>query len=125
MSSRSQFYPLYLTRFVGSLGYITLLTLLPTYIEQLGATGVTAGLFVTALGVGRGVALVPLGWAADRFSRRAILLGSLALSGAAYASFTVVESSTGFILARTLQGLGIVGTGMVSLALVGDLAADD
>ena len=125
MPGRSQFYPLYLTRFVGSLGYITLLTLLPTYIEQLGATGVTAGLFVTALGVGRGVALVPLGWAADRFSRRAILLGSLALSGAAYASFTVVESSTGFILARTLQGLGIVGTGMVSLALVGDLAAGD
>lgn len=62
---------------------------------------------MTALGVGRGVALVPLGWAADRFSKRATLLGSLALSGAAYASFTVVESSTGFILARTLQGLGV------------------
>lgn len=41
VSRRSRFYPLYLTRFVGSLGF-TLLPLLPTYIEQLGATGVTA-----------------------------------------------------------------------------------
>jgi MFS family permease len=125
VSRRSRFYPLYLTRFVGSLGYITLLPLLSTCIEQLGATGVTAGLFVTALGIGRGVALVPLRWAADHFGKRTILLGSLALSGAAYTSFTVVESSTRFIFARTIQGLGIVGTGMVSLALVGDLAADD
>lgn len=125
MTNRFQFYPLYLTRFVASLGFITLLTLLPNYIEQLGATGVVVGLFVTALGVGRTVALVPLGWAADRYDKRALLLLSLLLSGISYALFTVVESTTGFILARILQGLGIVGTGIISLALVGDLAAKD
>jgi MFS family permease len=123
VTDRFQFYPLYLTRFVGSLGYITLLTLLPTYIEQLGATGVVAGLFVTALGVGRTAAIVPLGWAADRYDKRAILLLSLLLSAVSYGLFTTVESSGGFIVARTLQGLGLVGTGMVSLALVGDLAS--
>lgn len=123
MADRFRFYPLYLTRFVGSLGYITLLTLLPTYIEQLGATGVVAGLFVTALGIGRTVAIVPLGWGADRYDKRAILFVSLLLSAVAYGLFTTVETSTGFILARALQGLGLVGTGMVSLALVGDLAA--
>ncbi|WP_225335523.1 MFS transporter [Halomicrobium urmianum] len=125
MADRFQFYPLYLTRFVASLGYITLLTLLPTYIEALGATGVVAGLFVTALGVGRTVAILPLGWAADRYDKRAILLFSLLLSGVSYGLFTLVDSSLGFIVARTLQGLGMVGTGMVSLALVGDLAAAD
>lgn len=121
VTGRVRFYPLYLTRFVGSLGYITLLTLLPTYIEHLGATGVV-GLFVTALGVGRTVAVVPPGWAADRYDKRAILLGSLFPSAVAYALFTVVETPNGFVLARTLQGLGLVGTGMVSLALVGDIA---
>ena len=124
MTERYRFYPLYLTRFAGSLGFITLLTLLPTYIEQLGATGVVVGLFVTALGVGRTLALVPIGWAADRYDKRLILLASLALSVVSYALFIVVETSTGFILARGLQGLGIVGTGMVSLALVGELASD-
>ncbi len=122
MGARSRFYPLYLTRFAGSLGFITLLTLLPNYIEQLGATGVVAGLFVTALSVGQTLAIVPVGWAADRFDKRAVLLVSLGLSTLAYALFPFVESSLGFILARTLQGLGIVGTGLVSLALVGDLA---
>ncbi|MGZ0745943.1 MFS transporter [Haloparvum sp. AD34] len=123
MRNRFKFYPLYLTRFVGSLGFITLLTLLPTYIETLGATGVVAGLFVTALGIGRTVAIIPVGWAADRYDKRLVLLVSLAASAVAYALFTLVETSLGFILARTLQGLSVVGTGMVSLALVGDIAA--
>lgn len=122
MSDRSSFYPLYLTRFVSSLGYITLLTLLPNYIERLGATGIVVGLFVTALGIGRTVAIVPLGWAADRYDKRTLLLVSLLFSVVAYALFTLVETSTGFVLARTFQGLSIVGTGMVSLALVGDIA---
>ena len=123
MRDRFQFYPLYLTRFVGSLGFITLLTLLPTYIETLGATGVVAGLFVTALGVGRTVAIVPVAWAADRYDKRTVLLLSLSSSAVAYALFTLVDTSAGFIVARTLQGLSVVGTGMVSLALVGDIAS--
>jgi MFS family permease len=122
MRRRFRFYPLYLTRFVGSLGFITLLTLLPTYIETLGATGVVAGLFVTALGVGRTIAIVPVGWAADRYDKRLVLLLSLTSSAVAYSLFTLVDTSVGFILARTLQGLSVVGTGMVSLALVGDIA---
>nr|WP_229380478.1 MFS transporter [Haloarcula sinaiiensis] len=125
MTDRFQFYPLYLTRFVASLGFITLLTLLPNYIEQLGATGVVVGLFVTALGIGRTVALVPLGWAADRYDKRLLLLLSILLSAISYGLFVFVDSSAGFILARILQGLGIVGTGIISLALVGELAAAD
>lgn len=125
MSAQRRFYSLYLTRFVGSLGFITLLTLLPTYIEQLGATGVVVGLFVTALGAGRAVAVIPLGWAADRYNKRAILLLSLVVSALAYGSFLLVENSMQFIVVRTLQGLSVVGTGMVSLALVGDIAAQN
>ncbi|EMA09511.1 MFS transporter [Haloarcula marismortui] len=125
VTDRFQFYPLYLTRFVASLGFITLLTLLPNYIEQLGATGVVVGLFVTALGIGRTVALVPLGWAADRYDKRLLLLLSILLSAISYGLFVFVDSSAGFILARILQGLGIVGTGIISLALVGELAAAD
>ena len=125
MTARRSYWALYLTRFVSSLGYITVLTLLPFYIDALGAEGLVVGLFVTALGVGRTLAIVPVGWAADRFDKRAVLLLSMAVSATAYALFVVVDSSLGFVLARGLQGLGIVGTGMVSLALVGDLATRD
>ena len=125
MRIRLQFYSLYLSRAVSSLGFIALLTLLPTYIEQLGATGIVAGLFVTGFSIGRTVAIVPLGWAADRYDKRTLLLVSLLLSAVAYAMFTLVKTSTGFIFARIFQGLGVVGTGMISVALVSDIATAD
>ncbi|WP_436909068.1 MFS transporter [Halosimplex marinum] len=120
-----QFSSLYLARFASSFGFMTVLTLLPDYIDALGATGVTIGLFVTALEVARTVGIVPLGWAADRYSKRTILLGALALSAVAYLSFSLVVSVDGFLVSRTLQGLGMTGTGLVGLALMGDLAPDD
>ncbi|UPV73897.1 MFS transporter [Halorussus limi] len=121
-STRAEFYSLYLTRFAGSLGFITILTLLPTYIDVLDPSGVAVGLFITALGVGRTVAIVPLSWAGDRYDKRTILLIALVTSISAYLLFAAISSSLGFIAARTLQGLGIVGTGLISLALISELA---
>lgn len=119
-----QFGSLYLTRFAGSFGFMTVLTLLPTYIEVLGATGVTIGLFVTALEVARTAGIVPLGWAGDRYSKRAVLVAAL-LTSAPYVAFAQVTTIEGFLGARFLQGLGITGTGLLGLALMGDLAPDD
>lgn len=120
-----QFSSLYLTRFAASFGFMTVLTLLPDYIDALGVTGVTIGLFITALELARTVGIVPLGWAGDRFSKRTVLLGAVAVSALAYLVFAQVASVEGFLTARLLQGLGLTGTGLLSLALVGDLAPDD
>lgn len=120
-----QFSSLYLTRFAGSFGFMTLLTLLPTYIEVLGATGVTIGLFVAALELARTVSIIPISWAGDRYSKRVILLGSLGMSVLAYLLFSQISTIEGFLTARFLQGLGLTGTGLLSLALVGDLAPSD
>ena len=122
MADAKQFYPLYLTRFAGSFGYITVLTLLPTYIDLLNPSGFVIGLFVAALQVASTVAIVPLGWAGDRYDKRTILLAGLIISAAAYAVFAFVDSIAGFLVARTLQGFAFVAVGMVSLALVGQLA---
>lgn len=119
-----QFSSLYLTRFTASFGYMTVLTLLPAYIEVLGATGVTIGLFITALELARTVGIIPLGWAGDRYSKRMLLVGALVVSALAYLVFARVTSINGFLVARVLQGLGITGTGLLSLALVGELAPD-
>ncbi|MBX0298048.1 MFS transporter [Haloarcula nitratireducens] len=119
-----QFSSLYLTRFAASFGFMTVLTLLPDYIDALGATGVTIGLFITALELARTVGIVPLGWAGDRYSKRLVLLGALIVSALAYLVFAYVTTIPGFLAARFLQGIGLTGTGLLSLALVGDLAPD-
>nr|WP_245944510.1 MFS transporter [Haloplanus salinus] len=125
MNDELQFSSLYLTRFAGSFGFMTVLTLLPDYIDALGATGVTIGLFITALELARTVGIVPLGWAGDRYSKRLLLVGSLLVSALAYLAFARVTTIPGFLVARFLQGLGLTGTGLLSLALVGELAPND
>ncbi|MFC7116677.1 MFS transporter [Natronoarchaeum sp. GCM10025703] len=120
-----QFSSLYLTRFATSFGFMTVLTLLPDYIDALGATGVTIGLFITALELARTVGIVPLGWAGDRYSKRLLLVGALIVSAVAYLALARVTTISGFLAARFLQGFGLTGTGLLGLALVGELAPND
>ena len=117
-----QYYSLYLVSFASSLGFVTVVTLLPTYIDLLNPSGALVGLFVSALAIARAVGLVPIAWAGDRYDKRTLLLVSLAVSVVAYLVFAVIESSYGFLTARVLQGLGMVGTGLLGLALVSELA---
>jgi MFS family permease len=131
---RLQFYALYLTRFAGGFGFITLVTLLPKYIEALDPAAVTVlgvtlgaglviGMFTTGFTLAQTVAVVPLAWAGDRFDKRLVLVGTLGLGTVAYALFPLVDSSLGFVLVRGLQGVAVTGAGLMSLALVGELAA--
>ncbi|MFB6201465.1 MAG: MFS transporter [Halorhabdus sp.] len=122
---RLQFSSLYTMRFAGSFGFMAVLTLLPNYIEVLGAEGLTIGVFVTALELARTVGIVPIAWAGDRYSKRTILLAGLATSVLAYVAFAAIASIEGFLGARLLQGLGMTGVGLLGLAVVGDLAPAD
>lgn len=122
LSSRLRYYSLYLVAFANSAGLITITTLLPTYIDLLEPSGIAIGLFISGLTVAQAIAVIPLGWAGDRYDKRTILLGTLLLSAVAYAVFPFVETSTGFIAARFLQGLSVVGVSLLGLALIGELA---
>ncbi|MGM0606607.1 MAG: MFS transporter, partial [Halobacteriota archaeon] len=133
-TDRVQFLTLYLTRFAEGFGFITLITLLPTYINVLdpssttvlGVTigvGVIIGMYTTGFTLAQTAAVVPLAWAGDRFDKRTVLLGSLLVGTIAYALFPFVDSSGTFILTRALQGIAVTGAGLMSLSLVGQLAA--
>jgi MFS family permease len=78
--TRRQLHALFLTRFANAYGYVTLLTLLSTYVNILDPSGLVLGLFVTGLTLMQVVAVVPVAWAGDRFDKRLILLGGLALA---------------------------------------------
>jgi MFS family permease len=122
---RLEFGSLYLTRFASSFGTVTLITLLPTYIDLLDPSGIAIGLFITGISIARTVGVIPLGWAGDRYDKRFLLLVALVISIAAYLLFPLVDSSLGFIGARVLQGFGVLGTGLLGLAIVGELASKD
>ena len=120
--SRFQFQSLYLTKFATSFGMTTVLILLPTYINLFQPSGFVIGLFTTALTLAQTVAVIPLAWAGDRYDKRTVLLVALGMNVLTYLLFPLVEGSLGFIAVRTLQGLSIVGAGMLTLAMVGELA---
>lgn len=122
---RLRFFALYWSRFAGGFGFITLVTLLPKYVEVLGASDLMAGLFITAFTLVQTVAVVPLAWAGDRHDKRLVLLGCLGLGIGVYASFTLVGSSLGLLVARGAQALVVTGMGLMTLALVGELASPE
>jgi MFS family permease len=132
-NSRRQFWVLYLTRFAGGFGFITLVTLLPQYIEVLDPSAVTVlgltvgagiviGLFTTGFTLAQTVAVVPLAWAGDRYDKRLVLLALLAAGVVVYAGFALVASPAGFVAARAMQGVVVTGAGLMSLSLVGQVA---
>ena len=58
-NDRLRFASLYLMSFASSFGFITVLTLLPTYIDLFDPSGVVIGLFVTALAFAKAVGVIP------------------------------------------------------------------
>ncbi|WP_132061462.1 MFS transporter [Halorussus amylolyticus] len=117
-----QFYALYLTRFASGFGFVTLLTLLPTYVNIFEASGLMVGLYTTAYTLAQTAAVIPLAWAGDRGDKRLVLAACLALAVGVYVAFALVASSLQFVLMRGLQGAVVTGTGLMSLALIGELA---
>ena len=129
----SQFWALYLTRFAEGFGFITLITLLPTYINTLdpqsrtvlGVTisaGLIIGLYTTGFTLAQTATVIPLAWAGDRFDKRTVLLAVLAVGAGVYALFPFVASSGSFIGVRLLQGVVVTGAGLMTLSLVGQIA---
>ena len=133
---RLQFWSLYLTRFAEGFGFITLITLLPYYINALEPTdttilgitigaGLIVGLYTTGFTIAQTVAVVPLAWAGDRFDKRAVLLAVFGVGIGVYGLFPTVDSSASFIAIRALQGVAVTGAGLMTLSLVGQLAGGD
>ncbi|WP_435362997.1 MFS transporter [Haloarchaeobius sp. DYHT-AS-18] len=129
MTDDSRFYALYLTRFATGFGLVTLSTLLPFYINIFDPSGLVVGLFISGFTIAQTVAVVPLAWAGDRYDKRDVLLFSLVVSLVAYLGFAAISifdgASLEFILVRGIQGIAVTGSGLMSLSMVGELAAHD
>ncbi|MDQ1909775.1 MFS transporter [Paenibacillus sp. GD4] len=106
------------------LGNSMLVPILPEMQERLGISQFQSSLVITLFSVTAGLVIPVAGYLSDRFSRKAIIIPSLIIYGAAgvLAGFGAVWNSyTVIIIARAIQGFGAAGTAPIAMALAGDL----
>lgn len=106
------------------LGNSMLVPILPDMERELGISQFQSSLVITLFSVSAGLVIPFSGYLSDRFSRKAVIIPSLTLYGAAgiLAGFGAVwESYWVIIVSRALQGIGAAGTASIAMALVGDL----
>ncbi|WP_409345762.1 MFS transporter [Paenibacillus sp. MBLB4367] len=109
------------------LGNSMLVPILPDMIKELGITKFQSSLVITLFSITAGLVIPVSGYLSDRFSRKAVMIPSLILYGAAglLAGFGAVWGSYWVIIvARALQGMGAAGTAPIAMALVGDMYKD-
>ncbi|UUZ79972.1 MFS transporter [Paenibacillus sp. P26] len=106
------------------LGNSMLVPILPDLQERLGISQFQSSLVITLFSVTAGLVIPISGYLSDRFSRKAIMIPSLIIYGAAgvLAGFGAIWHSYGVLItARAIQGLGAAGTAPIAMALAGDL----
>lgn len=106
------------------LGNSMLVPILPDLQEKLGVSQFQSSLVISLFSVTAGLIIPISGYLSDRFSRKAIMIPSLIIYGAAgvLAGLGAVWNSYSIlIIARAIQGLGAAGTAPIAMALAGDL----
>jgi ACDE family multidrug resistance protein len=106
------------------LGNSMLVPILPDMQERLAITQFQSSLVISLFSVTAGLIIPISGYLSDRFSRKAIIIPSLIVYGAAGigAGFGAMWNSYPIIIAaRAIQGLGAAGTAPIAMALAGDL----
>jgi len=105
------------------LGNSMLVPVLPQLADKLGISKFQSSLVITLFSLTAGLVIPISGYLSDRFTRKAVLIPSLIVYGAAgiLAGFGAVWGSyTIVIVSRAIQGIGAAGTSSVAMALVGD-----
>lgn len=105
------------------LGLFMLIPVFTVYANQLqDATPELIGLALGGYGLTQGLLQIPFGMLSDRFGRKPIITIGLLLFALGSLWGALTESIYGMIMARTLQGMGAIGS--VLVALLADLTPD-
>ncbi|PYI56459.1 MFS transporter [Paenibacillus flagellatus] len=106
------------------LGNSMLVPILPDMQQHMGISKFQSSLVITLFSFAAGIFIPVIGFLSDRFGRKAIIIPSLIVYGAAgiLAGFGAIWGSYAVVItARAIQGMAAAGTSPVAMALVGDL----
>ncbi len=106
------------------LGNSMLIPILPDLEQSLKISHFQSSLVITTFSVTAGLFIPVLGLLSDRWSRKAIILPSLIIYGAAgiLAGIAAIWKTYWLlIVARAIQGMAAAGTAPIAMALVGDM----
>jgi len=109
------------------LGNSMIVPILPDLERHLGIAAIQSSLVITLFSLAAGLFIPISGYLSDRFTRKAVILPSLAVFGAAglLAGLAVLWKNYPLLIAaRALQGLGAAGTAPITMALIGDMYRD-
>lgn len=106
------------------LGLFMLIPVFTIYGSQLtSATPALVGIALGSYGLSQGLLQMPFGWLSDRYGRKPIITLGLVLFALGSLLGALSTSIYSLIAARTLQGMGAIGS--VLIALLADLTPDE
>ena len=110
--------------FLQWLGASAVIPMLPVYVRREGGSVAVAGVVMASFFVAGVVTQYPAGRLADRFGRRGVLVGGLAVYVVASAAFALPSGPGVAVALRGLQGVGAGAAEVASLALVAAVVAE-
>lgn len=115
--------PVLLVSLISALRLLGIFLMLPIFsvyaVRYPGASAPLAGVAFGVYALIQSLLQIPLGWASDRWGRRPVLIGGLALFAAGSVGCALANDIYALIAARALQGTGAVGS--VAFAALADL----
>lgn len=110
-----------LSIFMAMIGLGIISPIIPNYASDLGASGLMIGLIYSSFSLSRAILQTPIGWLADHYSKKKIIVVGLGAYTLTSILYTLVTTPETLILVRFVHGIGSAMVMPVAMAYAMEL----